>query len=62
MALDCLTEDGLLIGEGKPVDGFSPKGCRPVDIGYNMEESLPSLVQYAYETDDEKLKETVKKR
>lgn len=61
MALDCLTEDGLLIGEGKPVDGFSPKGCRPVDIGYNMEESLPSLVQYAYETDDEKLKETVKK-
>ena len=61
MALDCLTEDGLLIGEGRPVDGFSPKGCRPVDIGYNMEESLPSLVQYAYETDDEKLKETVKK-
>ena len=61
MALDCLTEDGLLIGEGRPVDGFSPKGCRSVDIGYNMEESLPSLVQYAYEIDDEKLKETVKK-
>ena len=61
MAVACLTEQGLLVGEGRPVDGFSSKGCRPVDIGYNMEESLPSLVQYAYETDDEELEILVSK-
>lgn len=39
--------DGLLAGEGHPSDGVSPRGCRPVDIGYNMEESLPALYGYA---------------
>ena len=61
MAVACLTEQGLLVGEGRPVDGFSSKRCRPVDIGYNVEESLPSLVQYAYETDDEELEILVSK-
>lgn len=56
LAADQLTQDGILFGEGRPVDGFSSKGCRPVDVGYNMEESLPSLLQYACLAGDEALK------
>jgi hypothetical protein len=41
------TPSGFLFGEGHPLDGISPKGCRPVDLGYNIEESLPSLALYA---------------
>lgn len=61
LAAGHLTEDGILFGEGRPVDGFSPKGCRAVDVGYNMEESLPSFIQYAYEAGDEELKKAVAK-
>lgn len=61
MAAGQITESGILAGEGRPVDGFSPKGCRPVDIGYNMEESLPSFIQYAYLAGDEELKKLVRK-
>lgn len=39
--------DGLLAGEGHPNSGTSPRGCRPVDFGYNLEESLPALYHYA---------------
>lgn len=46
-------DSGCLYGEGRPVDGYSPKGCQPVDIGYNMEESIPSLAQYAWLTKDQ---------
>jgi len=46
-ALDCFTTNGLLFGEGHPIQQLSPKGCRPVDLGYNVEESLPALAQYA---------------
>lgn len=59
MAKRCISDSGLLIGEGRPVDGFSPKGCRPVDIGYNMEESLPAMAQYAFHIQDETLKRDV---
>ncbi|MBR5309393.1 MAG: hypothetical protein IKU43_11535 [Clostridia bacterium] len=52
-----ITENGFLYGEGKPRDEVSPLGCVAVDIGYNMEESLPSLVKYAYIIKDEKLLE-----
>jgi hypothetical protein len=41
------TPSGFLVGEGHPLTGVSPKGCRPVDLGYNIEESLPSLALYA---------------
>ena len=48
-----LSENRLLFGEGRPNDGRSPKGCRAVDVGgYNVEESLPSLCRYAWETGD----------
>ena len=46
------TPDGFLFGEGHPLKGISPKGCRPVDIGYNVEESLPSLALYSLLAED----------
>ncbi|MDD3251456.1 MAG: hypothetical protein PHV18_02730 [Lachnospiraceae bacterium] len=56
MAASCLkhiTADGLFYGEGKPMEAVSRRGCRPVDIGYNVEESLPALLQYARAMKDE---------
>lgn len=50
MAAACLshiTEDGFLYGEGKPMEHVTKRGCRPVDIGYNVEESIPELLMYA---------------
>lgn len=49
---DTLTPEGLLPGEAHPIDGVSPKGCRPIDIGYNIEESVPALMICAAETGD----------
>jgi len=45
-ALANFTPAGLLFGEGHPFDVTSPKGCHPVDLGYNVEESLPALALY----------------
>jgi len=50
--LQQFTPAGFLFGEGHPLTGISPKGCRPVDLGYNVEESLPSLALYAKLTGD----------
>ncbi|MCR5264826.1 MAG: hypothetical protein K6D94_13195, partial [Clostridiales bacterium] len=51
--LDHVTENGLLYGEGKPVDSVTAKGCRAIDVGgYNVEESLPSLYRCAEELGD----------
>jgi hypothetical protein len=47
------TPGGFLVGEGHPLNGVSPKGCRPVDLGYNIEESLPSLALYAKLANDQ---------
>lgn len=59
-ALQYFTEEGLIYGEGKPKDHITPKGCRPVDLGYNVEESLPALVLYAQiEKDEEVLAKVV---
>ena len=54
-ALDYFTENKILFGEGKPQEGFSPRGMRAVDLGYNVEESLPALVQYGLIMDDEEI-------
>lgn len=45
-------EQGLLYGEGKPVDAITEKGCRPIDMGYNLEESLPLLIQFSVHAQD----------
>jgi hypothetical protein len=57
--LDYFTPNGLLFGEGHPHDRVTPKGCRPVDLGYNVEESLPALALYGLRTGDEVVLERV---
>jgi len=52
-SMDYFTENNLLFGEGHPQTAITPKKCRPVDLGYNVEESLPSLAQYALLTKDQ---------
>lgn len=51
-----LTEPNKLIfGEDKPDNDKSAKGFYPVDLGYNVEESLNGVVQYAILENDETL-------
>jgi len=45
-------ENKLLFGEGNPPRGRSPRQCRAVDLGYNVEESLPNFALYATLTGD----------
>lgn len=52
-------KDGFLIGEGKlngSMFGTSPRGCNLVDFGYNLEESLTAIVEYANMTGDAALR------
>ncbi len=53
--------DGFLFGEGHPLLKESPKGCRPVDLGYNVEESLPALAMYSVLADDKPVQEQLVK-
>jgi hypothetical protein len=58
--LDSFTpRDRLLFGEGHPRWKRSPKGCLPVDVGYNVEESLPALTLYGLLEKDEEVLEVV---
>lgn len=50
-----ITENNLLYGEYKPHGTRSARGCVAVDIGYNVEESVPALVKYACIAGDENL-------
>jgi hypothetical protein len=52
-SLAYFTPNNLLFGEGHPQTAITAKKCRPVDLGYNVEESLPSLAQYALLTNDQ---------
>lgn len=45
VALAHFDGDGILFGEGYPV--LADDGSRTVDMGYNLEESLPLLLRYA---------------
>lgn len=40
-------ENGLFFGEGHPIAHVTEKGCRYIDMGYNIEESMPLLLRYA---------------
>ena len=52
------TEDGILYGEGEKV--LTPdKRCGRVDIGYNVEESLPALAIFGHIMNDEAVMEFV---
>ena len=54
-AAEHITENCLLYGECKPHGKRSARGCVAVDIGYNVEESVPALVKYACIAGDEPL-------
>ncbi|WP_411845025.1 hypothetical protein AAFN60_14150 [Roseibacillus persicicus] len=45
----------LLFGEGKPYDVRSTRNLLPVDLGYNVEESLNGVTLYALHQKDEEL-------
>jgi hypothetical protein len=45
--LKFMTKNHLVFGEAHPQEQLSPRGCPPVDLGYNVEETLPSLTLYA---------------
>ncbi|QDV66049.1 hypothetical protein [Crateriforma conspicua] len=49
----------LLWGEGKPNDNRSGRGLLPVDLGYNVEESLNGVVLYAVDVGDQELLDLV---
>ena len=52
--------EGFLIGEGyAPLKRFetSPRGCNLIDLGYNLEESLTALIEYADMSGDAALRE-----
>lgn len=52
--------DGFLIGEGKvngSIYGTTARGCNLVDFGYNLEESLTALIEYANLAGDKALRE-----
>jgi len=51
--------NSFIFGEGNPYVK-SPKGLFPVDLGYNVEETLPNLMWYAEEVGDSSLKEKIK--
>lgn len=59
-ALSWFTEkDGFFYGEGRNAKlfpgGKSKKGCYPVDLAYNVEESLPALVMFNLIEKDEEV-------
>lgn len=58
-AMKHISQSGFLYGESKPHDKRSEKECYSVDIGYNVEESLPALVKYCCEVGDESLKQKI---
>jgi hypothetical protein len=49
-------ENSFIFGECKPRTA-SPKGCLPVDLAYNVEETLPCLTHYAFLMEDQPLRE-----
>jgi hypothetical protein len=51
--LDYFSPNNFLYGEGHPLTTVTAKKCHPVDLGYNVEESLPALAQYALLTNDQ---------
>lgn len=50
-----ITQSNLLCGEGKPHNLTSLRGCKAIDLGYNLEETLPALVKYAYLSDNKEM-------
>lgn len=56
-----INEEGLLEGEGPQPDRITGKKEVAVDLGYNVEESLPALALYATLEEDQEVLEIVQK-
>jgi hypothetical protein len=52
-------KDRFVFGEGTPYYEPGKKGCFSIDLGYNVEESLPSLVLYGLLNKDEEILQLV---
>lgn len=50
---ESFTDDGLLFGEGR--NKYSNPHCAYVDLGYNVEESLPALAVFGHLMEDEEV-------
>lgn len=61
ISLAHITEEGFIWGEGKPSDKPTSGGFYSVDLGYNVEESLPNLSIYFKYTGDEEVKNVLLK-
>lgn len=48
-----ISEQGLIYGEGSLKRSATPRGGCAVDVGYSVEETLPSLFEYAEAMEDE---------
>ena len=53
--------DCFLFGEGPNITSETKNGCRPVDLLYNVEESLPNMAHYALLSGDKELEELIVK-
>lgn len=53
--------NALIWGEGKPNDNRSGRGLLPIDLGYNVEESLNGLALFALDVNDDELMKLVSK-
>lgn len=60
-ALEHISENNLLFGEGRPHNKVTPNGCLAIDLGYNLEESLPALAKYAYYSKNKEMLDTLYK-
>ncbi|MDQ0360554.1 hypothetical protein [Breznakia pachnodae] len=60
-AMSYVNQEGLIIGEGSPRRVQTSRGCNAIDIGYNLEESLPALFMCAELLEDENMKEEIVK-
>lgn len=53
------TQGRLIWGEGKPATVPGPRGCRSIDLIYNVADSLPNLALYAKLTGDREIEDAV---
>ncbi|MBR4235603.1 MAG: hypothetical protein IKR85_06035 [Clostridia bacterium] len=56
-----ISESGLIYGEGRLERDATPKHLCAVDMGYNVEETLPSLYEYAHLAGDDTVMQAVKR-
>lgn len=59
LSLAYFTENHLIYGEGWPHDTLTPKKCRPIDLGYSVEESLSNLALYVSVTKDHEVEKVL---